>query len=144
MEKLQTAGGTSTAITLTGVKLESGFTVTFIVKTNNNGNPTTINGKYLYKHGTTTSPKLVVGKAVTIWYNGTHFFIKASAEGNAIADNVLAGKTFSNDDDTGLVGTMADNSAVADKTLTTEGAEYVIPKGYSGLQKALINGLIAW
>ena len=122
MEKLQTAGGTSTAITLTGVKLESGFTITFIVRNNNNGNPTTINGKYLYKHGTTTSPKLVAGKAVTIWYNGTHFFIKASAEGNAIADNVLAGKTFSNDDDTGLVGTMATNISVDASKASLNGA----------------------
>ena len=122
MEKLQTAGGTSTAITLTGVKLESGFTVTFIVKTNNNGNSTTINGKYLYKHGTTTSPKLVAGKAVTIWYNGTHFFIKASAEGNAIADNVLAGKTFSNDDDTGITGTMATNISVDASKASLNGA----------------------
>ncbi len=34
------------------------------------------------------------------------FFIKASAEGNAVAKDVLAGKIFSNDDDTGLVGTL--------------------------------------
>lgn len=41
------------------------------------------------------------------------FFIKASAEGDAVAANVLAGKTFSNDADTGLVGTMPNNAGQA-------------------------------
>jgi hypothetical protein len=145
---ISTAGGTGTAITLTNVTLVNGFTVTFVVAGNNNSAATTINGKPLYKPGTTTSPKLLAGKAVTVWYNGTNFFIKASAEGDAVVGNVLAGKIFSNDDDIGLIGIMPNNGPVAAETinLTAEGAEYTIPAGYhSGLRKmkAVITGLIA-
>jgi hypothetical protein len=144
----ETASGTETDITLTGITLSDGRSKTFIVAANNNGAGTTINGKPLYKPGTTTAPKLIAGKAVTIWYNGTNFFIKASAEGDSVVGNVLAGKTFSNDDDTGLTGTMPNNGPIAAETinLTTEGAEYTIPAGYhSGLRKikAAITGLIA-
>ena len=35
------------------------------------------------------------------------FFLQASAEGNAVVADVLAGVTFSNDNDTGLIGTLA-------------------------------------
>lgn len=135
---IQTAGGTGTAITLTNVNLINGFTITFVVAVNNNGAATTINGKSLYKPGGTAAPTLTAGKAVTVWYNGTNFFIKASAEGNAVAADVLAGKTFSNDADTGLAGAMANNGPASAETvnLTTEGAEYTIPAGYhSGLRK---------
>lgn len=104
----QKAGGTATAITLTGVVLDDGHPKTFIVSANNAGASTTINGKPLYKPGTTTAPTLIIGKAYTVWYDLTSdcFFIKASAEGDAVVANVLAGKKFSNDNDTGLVGTM--------------------------------------
>jgi hypothetical protein len=104
----QTAGGTATAITLTMQTLVNGYFKTFIASANNSGAATTINGKKLYKPGTTTAPNLIAGKAYTVWYNqaGDCFFIKASAEGDAIAANVLAGKKFSNDNDTGLVGTL--------------------------------------
>lgn len=108
---IQTAGGTGTAITLNNISLINGFTVTFVVAANNSGAATTINGKALYKPGGTSAPTLTAGKAVTVWYNGTNFFIKASAEGNSVAADVLAGKTFSNDADTGLVGTIASKSA---------------------------------
>lgn len=146
--KFETAGGTGTAIILTGIELEEGHSKTFVVNANNNGVATTINGKNLYKPGTTQAPKLIAGKAVTVWYNGTHFFIKASAEGDAIAENVLAEKTFSNDDDTGIAGTMVNNGPVSAEIidLSTEGAEYTIPKGFhSGLRKirAKISGLVA-
>jgi hypothetical protein len=148
--KFQTAGGTATALTLTDMPLADGNSKTFIANGNNGGVATSINGKPLYKPGTTEAPKLIAGKAFTVWYNTTGgcFFIKASAEGDAIAENVLAGKTFSNDNDTGLVGTMTNNGPTVAETvnLTTEGAEYTIPKGYhSGLRKikAVITGLIA-
>jgi hypothetical protein len=105
----QTAGGTGTALTVT-IKgtLVNGYPITFIESANNGGAATTINGKKLYKPGTTTAPNLIAGKAYTVWYNqaGDCFFIKASAEGDAVAANVLAGKKFSNDNDTGLVGTL--------------------------------------
>lgn len=108
LQKFQTAGGTGTAITLTGIELVDGFQTTFVISASNSGAATTINTKPLYKPGTTTVPKLIAGKAATVWYNSTGdcFFIKASSEGTAIAGEVLAGVTFSNDDDTGLTGTL--------------------------------------
>jgi hypothetical protein len=106
--KFEKAVGTATAVTLTGIVLEDGKVKNFIVSADNNGMDTKINGKPLYKPGTTTAPKLIAGKAITIWYDATGncFFIKASAEGNASAEHVLAGDTFSTESDTGLVGTM--------------------------------------
>jgi len=106
----QVADGTATAITLTiSETLVDGLPVTFIASANNSGVATTINTKPLYKPNTTDSPNLVTGKAYTVWYNLSDdcFFIKASAEGNAVAGDVLAGTTFSNDNDTGLPGTLA-------------------------------------
>ncbi len=125
---IQTAGGTGTAITLSNVTLSNGFTVTFVAAYNNSGAATAINGKALYKAGTTAAPTLIAGKAYTVWYNGTNFFIKASAEGTATAGDVLAGKTFSSDTDTGLSGTMTDNGAVS-QSLGINGT-YTIPAGY--------------
>lgn len=106
-----TAGGTATAITLSLPTLVNGYSKTFIATANNSGTATTINGKSLYKPGTTAAPNLIAGKAYTVWYNSTNdcFFIKASADGNTTADHVLANDTFSNDVDTGLVGTLVDN-----------------------------------
>jgi hypothetical protein len=120
---LQKAGGTATAITLTNIPLVDGNSKTFIVTSSNNSSATTINGKSLYKPGTTNAPKLIAGKAVTVWYDltGGCFFIKASAEGTAVAANVLAGKTFSNDDDTGIAGAMANLSDATTGLLTTSG-----------------------
>ena len=105
MPKFQTAQGTATAIILTGIPLTDGYSKTFVVANDNSGSATTVNGKNLYKPNTTTPPNLTKGKAVTIWYDlaKTSFFIKASAEGNTIAAHVLAGDTFSNDNDTGLI-----------------------------------------
>lgn len=103
----QTAGGSATAMTLT-IKgtLVNGYPITFIASANNGGAATTINGKKLYKPNTTTAPNLISGKAYTVWYNSTNdcFFIKASAEGTALASDVRKNKTFSNDNDTGIVG----------------------------------------
>lgn len=104
----QTAGGTATAITLTGVELINGYQKTFVINASNSGSATTVNGKPLYKPGGKVAPNLVAGKAATVWYNlaGDCFFYKASAEGTAVAGDVLAGKTFSNDDDAGITGTL--------------------------------------
>ncbi|WP_051560273.1 hypothetical protein [Clostridium beijerinckii] len=103
----QTAGGSATAITL-AIKgtLVNGYPITFISSANNGGAATTISGKKLYKPGTTTSPSLISGKAYTVWYNSTGdcFFIKASAEGTALAKDVRKNTTFSNDNDTGITG----------------------------------------
>jgi hypothetical protein len=111
----ETAGGTGTAMTLTLGTLTNGYSKRFIASANNSGSATTINGTYpLYKPNTTTAPNIVSGKAYTIWYNSTSscFFCVASAEGDVVASQVLAGKTFSNDSDTGLTGSMANKSGL--------------------------------
>ena len=129
LKKFQTAGGTANAITLTNIEVTDGFQTSFIIANSNNGTATTINAKPLYKPGTTTAPKLVAGKAATVWYNltGDCFFIKASAEGTAVAGDVLAGKTFSNDDDTGITGAMPNRGAV---TITPGTVNQVVLDGY--------------
>lgn len=127
----QTAGGTATAITLTMQSLVNGYAKTFIAGASNNGATTTINGKSLYKPNTTTAPNLIAGKAYTVWYNSSKdcFFIKASAEGNTIATHVLAGDTFSNDSDTGLLGTMPNNGAL--NSNLNCGGTFKVPAGYT-------------
>lgn len=122
----KTAGGTDTEITLTIETLTAGYSKTFIASANNNGAETTINGKPLYKPNTTEAPTLIVGKAYTVWYDQSSdcFFIKASAEGTATVNKVLAGETFSNDSDTGLQGTMPNNGAF------NLGLGVTVPEGY--------------
>lgn len=126
---MQTATGTSNVITLNDVQFIDGFSVNFIVSYNNSSLATTINGKPLYKPNTTTAPNLSAGKAVTAWYNSTKdcFFIKASANGTAVAEHVLAGKTFSNDSDTGIVGTMPE---IGGKIITPTISNIQINNGY--------------
>lgn len=126
----QEAGGTATAITLSMLTLKNGYSKTFIATANNNGSATTINGKPLYKPGTTTAPNIKAGKAYTVWYNSVSdcFFLQASAEGDATVAQVLAGAIFSTDDDTGLVGTMPNNTGTNKELSLNE--TWVIPKGY--------------
>lgn len=154
VSRVLTAGGSGTSITLTAASItgyRNGLKLTFVATASNSGAATTINlnglgAKNLYKPGTTTSPSLTAGKAYDVWYDGTSFFLKASAEGNAVVADVLAGKTFSNDADTGLVGTMVNNGSVGTISLGSEGQEYTIPQGYHnglGKVKAVINNLIA-
>jgi hypothetical protein len=133
--KAEKAGGTATTITLSSISLTDGSIKTFIVTANNNAAATTINSKPLYKPGTTAAPKLVSGKAVTVWFDATGncFFIKASAEGDVVVDNVLAGKTFSNDDDTGLTGTMVDRS----------GTGYVTPTAITSTSGQVIADILS-
>ena len=59
---------------------KNGYSKTFIATANNNGSATTINGKPLYKPGTTTAPNIKEGKAYTVWYNSVSdcFFLQAS------------------------------------------------------------------
>lgn len=137
----ETASGTATAITLTNVKLVNGCPKNFICSLNNGGSATTINGKPLYKPSTTNAPNLIAGKAYTVWYNSVSscFFIKASAEGNTIASHVLAGDVFSNDTDTGLVGTMPNNGALS--SALNCGASFTIPLGYTSGGTITANSL---
>ena len=56
---------------------------------------------------------LKVGSIYSMRYNGTNFILQGSdAAGNAIPGDVLSGKTFSTDADTGLTGTMPDRGTV--------------------------------
>nr|DAH73306.1 MAG TPA: tail collar fiber protein [Caudoviricetes sp.] len=127
--------GTANAILLKEVvdsDLFDGYSHTFLAKYNNDSTlSTTINGKNFYKPNTTKSPTIKAGKAYTFWYEtaGDCFFIKASAEGNVTADHVLANDIFSNDDDTGLVGTMPNNGKI-NKTAKA-GDTITIPLGYT-------------
>ena len=106
-----TAGGTATALTVSSSTflLVQGGKLVFIAAANNNGAATTINNIPLYKPNTTIAPKLIAGKMYTVWYDATsggRFFLQASAEGTAVAGNVLAGKTFSNDNSIGESGIL--------------------------------------
>lgn len=69
------------------------------------------------------------------------------SEGNATAENVLAGKTFSNDSDNGVAGTMPNNGAWSstDKTVAVGGSTTVnIPKGYhDGSGKVIIKNAVS-
>lgn len=87
--KFEKASGTGAAITLKGIVLEDGASKTFIASANNNGVATTINGKKLYKSGTTTAPSLIIGKAVTVWYSQANDCFYATAAGDA---DTLGGK----------------------------------------------------
>ncbi len=75
---IQTATGTGTAITLTGVEFEDGFVISFVIAQDNESGATTINGKSLYKPNTTDVPTLTAGESVTIWYDLTNdcFYLK--------------------------------------------------------------------
>lgn len=108
------ASGTGTAITLSMPSVTAytaNMKLTFIASADNSDGATTVDinslgAKNLYKPNTTTAPNLKSGKPYTVWYDGTNFFLQASAEGNALAEHVLAGKIFSNDDVVGLIGTL--------------------------------------
>ena len=130
--KFESATGTTTNIIVNMLDLYNGYSKSFIAYANNNGQATKINGKPLYKPNTTDAPNIIEGKAYTVWYDTIKncFFLKASAEGNATAENVLADKKFSNDNDTGITGTMPNNGRL-ETTLTTHGATYNIPSGYT-------------
>jgi hypothetical protein len=129
----QVAGGSVTALTLT-IKgtLVTGYPITFIAASNNGGAATTINGKKLFKPATTIAPNLIAGKAYTVWYNSTGdsgngcFFIKASAEGTALASQIPVGTTFSNDSDTGIAGTAP---TIATATITPGISDIVLAAG---------------
>ena len=132
---IQKAEGTGTAITLSNIQFIDRFTVTFIIAQNNNGAATTINGKPLYNPGTTTAPKLIAGRAATVWYDASKnaFFIKASASGTASPSDVLAGIPFSNEEGE-QVGTMPDrrgSNQTAEDKYAVSGSLYLKPlKGY--------------
>jgi hypothetical protein len=154
--RAKAAGGTGTAISVnmdSATAYMPGMVVRIIATADNNSEATTLKindllAKPVYKVNTQAAPKIVTGKPYTFILSAdlSHFFLEASAEGDAIAANVLAGKTFSNGDDTSIIGSMPNNGSIGVQNLTTDGAEYTIPAGYHnglGKVKAAITGLIA-
>ena len=139
----EVAGGTETAITLNmPAALKDGYWKKFIASKDNGGTPTTINGKSVYKVGTTNPPRFKKDRPYEVYYNAAKncFFLKASATGTTSADKVLAGETFSTENDTDLVGTMQINGAVTSNLNC--GGSYTIPKGYhNGSGKVTANSL---
>ena len=137
------AGGTATAITLNmPATLKDGYWKKFIASGNNNGEVTTINAKPLYKVSSTNSPILNANRPYEIYYNLSNdcFFLKASATGTTSADKVLAGETFSTENDTDLVGTMPNKGAVTSSLNC--GGSYTIPAGYhNGSGRVTANSL---
>lgn len=120
----------------------------FLAGAANTGNMT-INGKAFKKDASTQIPVggVKVGKVYDFYYNlaSDSVFILAKASGTAIASDVLASKTFSNDDGE-QTGTMVDNGSVGTQNLVSQNAEYTIPAGYHnglGKVKAVITNLIA-
>ena len=64
-----------------------------------------------------------------------------SSEGTAKSEHVLQNKTFSNDDDTGLMGTMPNNGNWS-KTIQA-GTSLIIPKGFhagNGVIQTVLSG----
>ena len=58
-----------------------------------------------------SSGNLVINSIYSLRYNGTNFILQGEgSEGNAVAGDVLSGKTFSNSTQIGLTGTMPDRS----------------------------------
>lgn len=126
--KKATGSATTITVPISGALID-GYPLNFIPSANNLGNPTTLNGKNLYKQGTLIAPNLKTTRVASVYYSlsGDCFFIVASAEGNSDISNVLAGKSFSNDNDTGLIGTMVDQGAkIFDITTSNQN----IPEGY--------------
>lgn len=123
LNKIQTASGTANEISVTtnaNFQYNQGNRISFRAVANSTGNVTiNIDGKgakALRKlDGTQIGENGIKnGKVYEVFYNTSNdsFFLLARAEGDAIAENVLAGKIFSNDDDTGIKGTMPDRGTV--------------------------------
>ena len=141
--KYEVAGGTETAITLNmPATLNDGYWKKFIASGDNGGTPTTINGKSVYKVSTTNPPRFKKDRPYEVYYNSAKncFFLKASATGTTSADKVLAGETFSTENDTDLSGTMPNKGAVTSSLNC--GGSYTIPKGYhNGNGRVTANSL---
>jgi len=112
----------------------------FIASANNNGAATTLKvgtlpARPIYLEGTVdTAPNLIAGRLYTVWADNTEncFFLKASGSGNAVAADLLAGKTATTDNGP-ITGTMPNNGS-QDATLTIIGSAKptkVIPEGYT-------------
>jgi hypothetical protein len=74
------------------------------------------------------SGNLKAGSVYTVRYNGTNFILQGSdSSGDAMPEHVLAGKTFSNDANTGITGSMPNQGK---KIFTPTTTNIAIPQGY--------------
>ncbi|MTI57495.1 hypothetical protein [Geosporobacter ferrireducens] len=135
---IHTASGAANSIIVTtggNFFYTSGSYIKFKAISNNTGNVTiNIDGKGskpIKKLDGSQIPAggIKNGKVYEIYYDSGNdcFFLLARAEGDATAVNVLAGKTFSNDDDIGITGTMINKGVktfTPSATIQTDGAGY--------------------
>lgn len=135
---IHTAGGTVNALVVaTGGDFQyaQGACLKFKALADNTGNMTVdIDGKGIKSlkkpdGSQVTAGGVKSGRVYEIYYDagGDCFFLLARAEGNAVAGDVLAGKTFSNGDDTGIAGTMPNQGQ---KIITPGTSNIVISAGY--------------
>lgn len=142
------AGSTANAILL-DFTISQGKRGSFIASANNTGN-VTINGKPFQKQNGSQIPAggIKTGKVYDFYAdesNGGRFFLLAKASGDAVAGDVLAGKRFSNDDDTDILGAMVDRGAI-DVTITNQNGTYTVLEGKhngNGKVRAVFANLIA-
>jgi hypothetical protein len=137
------ASGSATALVIDMPGITSythGKLFQFIASANNNGAASTLKvgtlpARPIYLEGTTNkAPNLIAGKLYTVWADNTKncFFLKASGSGNAVAADLLAGKTATTDNGP-ITGTMPNNGSQS-ATLTIIGSAKptkVIPAGYT-------------
>lgn len=141
--RVHDVGGTATAITSTDADITAlydNMPFNFIVGASNSSAATTLaigalGAKPVYKVGTTDAPNLTAGKQASLWYDlgAGCFFLKASADGTAIPAQVLAPNPFSNESDSGIIGTMVDrsgDSAATDLVLSSTTLKLRPPEGY--------------
>jgi hypothetical protein len=135
---IHTAGGTANAITIaTGGDFDyiQGNPLRFKATADSAAGAVTINvdgkGVKSGKKPDGSNPTIKNNKVYSWYFDvaGDCFFLVASAEGDAVAGDVLAGKKFSNDDDTGIVGTMPSKVGSA-TVITPSGSDQAIPQGY--------------
>ena len=133
-----TATGSANAYTITlqpaPASYKEGMAVAVKIHATNTGASTiNINGlgaKGIRKaNGNNVSAgNLKAGSIYSMRYNGANFILQGSdSSGNAIPGDVLAGKTFSNDEDTNLTGTMPNRGAVV---ITPGTSNQTIVAGY--------------
>ena len=115
------ASGSATALVIDMPGITSythGKLFQFIASANNNGAASTLKvgtlaARPIYLEGTVnTAPNLIAGKLYTVWADNTKncFFLKASGSGNAVAADLLAGKTATTDNGP-ITGTMVNQGA---------------------------------
>ena len=125
------ADGTANSILLTMSDLADGYWKKFIASFDNNGLDTIVNDKPLYKINSTTPPNLVKGKPYEIFYSLDKdcFFLKASATGNALPNQVLENVTYSTAEGTDFVGTMKNRGKYDNYNFGLNG-QINLPEGY--------------